>query len=512
MHARRPYFLPCAISAAMNFVAVALNVLLMRETLPQLVEARVKQQQQQEQQSEEQEQQQGAAGALWRLLGRRQYQPVGSSSSSSRRADDDAEWRLWRAESGLATLPPGLGHEDSAGAVQLSECAGKLPAVREAAAADAAGSNEAGGLLAPRRLRPNDSVSEHVLMRQLSFGQKQKQQDGKGARDWIRMLGDSAPLPDQRTTALEQLQEQQQQSGFESEVQPLVQQAVPAQAEAAGGLAWYRQPQVLLVLCAYGAVCLLFCAIDELLPIFASAPLPQGERSLHAGAGAASGWMSEACCLTWLLLLPFHVLCWTGGLSMSAALLAGPLVFGGACLILVALFAFPPAQRALSTLGVTRLGLCLAVGVCLALPCTRFVATASGGGSSIGPAAWLLLYSSMLCKALSGCFAFTGTMIAVNLSAPREGLGAVNGVGQSLASLARGIGPACAGWLWSLTVHAHTGGGGAAAPSLSHVAVVMPFACVAGVAVLALALYAFVRPREGEEVARPTGATSCCQK
>lgn len=41
-------------------------------------------------------------------------------------------------------------------------------------------------------------------------------------------------------------------------------------------LPWYKQRQVVLVLLGYGTVCLLFCAIDELTPIFASAPLKQG--------------------------------------------------------------------------------------------------------------------------------------------------------------------------------------------------------------------------------------------
>jgi hypothetical protein len=36
---------------------------------------------------------------------------------------------------------------------------------------------------------------------------------------------------------------------------------------------------VLLALAGYGNTCLLFCALDELTPMFASAPLTQGELS-----------------------------------------------------------------------------------------------------------------------------------------------------------------------------------------------------------------------------------------
>jgi hypothetical protein len=40
---------------------------------------------------------------------------------------------------------------------------------------------------------------------------------------------------------------------------------------------WYKQRQVLLALAGYGNTCLLFCALDELTPMFASAPLAQGK-------------------------------------------------------------------------------------------------------------------------------------------------------------------------------------------------------------------------------------------
>lgn len=39
----------------------------------------------------------------------------------------------------------------------------------------------------------------------------------------------------------------------------------------------------------------------------------------------------------------------------------------------------------------------------------------------------------------------------VNARAPRSQIGAVNGIGQGLASGVRGLGPALGGWLWSLS-------------------------------------------------------------
>lgn len=203
------------------------------------------------------------------------------------------------------------------------------------------------------------------------------------------------------------------------------------------------------------------------------------------------------------------LLCFAGGLKLTEVQLAGPLSFSGACLILVSLFAFPAAQRAWGTLTVTRRGLMCAVLTAFAIPCTRFAAQhgSSSGSSDVGQGdigwlAWGLLYCAMLLKSLSGCFAFTGTMIVVNMSVDPQQLGAVNGVGQSLASLARGVGPAVGGLLWGMTVHlqGHVAG-----------AQLLPFACVAGTAVVALLLYAFVRPIDGVEMELP-GGTTCCQE
>lgn len=199
-----------------------------------------------------------------------------------------------------------------------------------------------------------------------------------------------------------------------------------------------------------------------------------------------------------------------GGLKLSEVQLAGPLSFSGVCLILISLFAFPAAQKTWGTLTVARQGLVIAVVVAFAIPCTSFAAQHSNRGTAdavaadIGWKAWALLYVAMMLKSLAGCFAFTGTMIVVNTSVedPQQ-LGAVNGVGQSLASLARGIGPAAGGLLWGMTVNLQ-----------GHVigAQLLPFACVASTAVVALLIYAFVKPTDGVEVSSNQHGSSCCQE
>eukprot|EP01040_Poterioochromonas_malhamensis_P013269 gene13269-14574_t len=68
---------------------------------------------------------------------------------------------------------------------------------------------------------------------------------------------------------------------------------------------------------------------------------------------------------------------------------------------------------------------------------------------------WPLLLVLNILKNVFSCFSFTAVMIQVNHSAEEEYLGAVNGLGQSLAALARAIGPAIGGMLWSISTELH---------------------------------------------------------
>eukprot|EP00775_Hariotina_reticulata_P003088 gene3088-3367_t len=78
----------------------------------------------------------------------------------------------------------------------------------------------------------------------------------------------------------------------------------------------------------------------------------------------------------------------------------------------------------------------------------------------------------------------------VNALSKPEQLGAVNGVGQTLASLARGLGPAVAGVLWGATVEGLKVQG----------AQMVPYLMVALTAILGLVIYCCLRPFEGVEV------------
>lgn len=58
----------------------------------------------------------------------------------------------------------------------------------------------------------------------------------------------------------------------------------------------------------------------------------------------------------------------------------------------------------------------------------------------------------MALKAFATQMVLTSSMVILNLSASEETLGAVNGVGQMLASLARAVGPAICGAVWAFSV------------------------------------------------------------
>ncbi|PRW58585.1 glucuronokinase 1 isoform A [Chlorella sorokiniana] len=183
----------------------------------------------------------------------------------------------------------------------------------------------------------------------------------------------------------------------------------------AGGQAaeapWYRQRACITTLAGYGLIAFLFNVMEEVLPIFASAAVAQG------------------------------------GLGLTPAQLAPSLSFGGIVLCVYALKGFPWLMRRVGVVRALRLGLWLAAPMALSIPaCSLF-------GGSLAPTQ-VALFLAMGFKAVAGTSAFTACLILVNAAAPKHALGSVNGVGQTLASGVRGLGPALGGlmWGWSLSL------------------------------------------------------------
>ena len=159
----------------------------------------------------------------------------------------------------------------------------------------------------------------------------------------------------------------------------------------------------------------------------------------------------------------------------------------GAVLVVFSLWAYPGLQRCCGTLPLVRMGLWLTLVVCAGVPAASLLRTAGL------PTALVLavLYCSQGSKAVAGCSAFTGAMIVVNRVTPPAQLGAVNGVGQTLASFVRGLGPAVGGLLWAAAVTLHTPG-----------AQLLPFGVIGAVVVVAWILYKLLQPPAPLELPR----------
>ena len=167
---------------------------------------------------------------------------------------------------------------------------------------------------------------------------------------------------------------------------------------------WHHQPNVLLCLAGYAIIAFCYILLDEITPIFASSPKTDG----------GLGWQTSA--------------------------LAAPLSFGGLVLIAWAAFGYPPMVQRYGPLRVCRLGLWLTIPMSLLIPFSSIAFSM--------PTMWVAMAS----KSITGVISFTPCLTMVNVVAPKHALGEVNGVGQTLASGVRALGPALGGMSWALSL------------------------------------------------------------
>lgn len=182
-----------------------------------------------------------------------------------------------------------------------------------------------------------------------------------------------------------------------------------------------RQRVVVLATGNYGMLAAASILLEETLPLFLKAPINEG------GFGFDSA----------------HI-----GLLLSIS----------GCVMLIFTSYFLPIISRRSKFWMFKVGVLGSVPVALSLP---FIALLNRNVlSSLSDTAhwwvlWTLLPLVNVCKSVFACLAFGAVMIQVNHSVHDEYLGAVNGLGQSLAALARAIGPALGGALWSLSTRHH---------------------------------------------------------
>jgi len=182
-----------------------------------------------------------------------------------------------------------------------------------------------------------------------------------------------------------------------------------------------RQRVVVLATSNYGMLCAASILLEETLPLFL-------KETVNAG-----GFGFDSMHIGFLL-------------SISG------------CVMLVFTSVVLPGLSRHSKFWMFRVGTIGCVPVALSLP---FIALLNRvWWSSFSPSVhyvvlWTVLPIVNVLKSVFTCFAFSAVMIQVNHSVYDEYLGAVNGLGQSLAALARAVGPALGGALWSVSTRHH---------------------------------------------------------
>ena len=253
-------------------------------------------------------------------------------------------------------------------------------------------------------------------------------------------------------TTTTQKQQQQQHYGDQEEASPFViddstidihsPPPPPLQANSQ----WWQIPSVYLSLMGYALICLLFIMIDELTPIFASADIRQG------------------------------------GLGFSTKQLTPSLSISGLSLIIWTLTGFPYLMDYHGAVFTTRIGLWLTIPNALLIPAATLGWGDNNNSGISSVTAQVTMILALFAKSINATNAFTACIVLVNVAAPKQYLGTINGVGQTLASLMRGTGPLIGGWLWAVAVNL-------ASPGHQYI----PFAVAAVIALLTDRIYAKLR-------------------
>lgn len=177
------------------------------------------------------------------------------------------------------------------------------------------------------------------------------------------------------------------------------------------------QRVVVLATLNYGMICASSILMDETLPLFLKAPASEG------GFGFTSAEIG--------MLLSIGA----GGM-MALTMLTMPLTNG------------------VSNKWISKFSLAVSIPLVLAFPAIALLNNQVFAHIRSNTERLWLLWPVLIIvntvKNLFTCMAFTSAILMVNHSVTDEYLGAVNGLGQSLGALARSLGPAVGGLLWSV--------------------------------------------------------------
>jgi len=136
-----------------------------------------------------------------------------------------------------------------------------------------------------------------------------------------------------------------------------------------------------------------------------------------------------------------------GGFGFSESDIGQSLAIGGIATTLISLYVVPRMERRWGAPFIFRLGI-----ACMA-PLLAFFWVAGFFWGSLGPVGqWVVVNGFVLLKNTCLSISFAGCFVMMTNSVPGHQLGSLNGVGQTFGSLARTVGPALCGVLWSISV------------------------------------------------------------
>lgn len=183
--------------------------------------------------------------------------------------------------------------------------------------------------------------------------------------------------------------------------------------------------------------------------------------------------------------LPFR---FSGGIGMPARDVGMAMAVLGFIGISMQLFVYPPVNAKLGTIKSWRIFLfCFPVAYII-VPFLAIVPSKSPPpAEKDGILLWAALCGVLFIQVLGRTFALPATIILINNCSPHPSvLGTIHGMGQSVASAARTLGPIAGGWLYGL--------------GLTHGVVGGVWWGLSGVAVTACIASAFVREGDGHEI------------
>ncbi|KAJ3302275.1 hypothetical protein HDV03_005214, partial [Kappamyces sp. JEL0829] len=139
-----------------------------------------------------------------------------------------------------------------------------------------------------------------------------------------------------------------------------------------------------------------------------------------------------------------------GGLEFDSSVMGQAYSIGGISLFFYQTFFFSPIERYLGTLKTFQTGILFSLPSFVLLPIAGLVRDNT-------VLLWMVIALAQILRACAGVQAMTSTFLMISNSITSESRGSLNGIGQTMGSLGRLIGPVWCGVLFSWSLENHLG-------------------------------------------------------